>query len=651
VSHFLDAELRRSKYRLLGLVGQGQFGRVYCASHRKTGKLVALKELSKDRFPTNKFLRELRFLVSLQHPNIVACHALEHIQTRRYLVMDYCEGGTLRSLLESEYQLHPALCLSLIQDILTGLDHAHQHQIIHCDIKPENILLSIHANGWMAKISDFGIARLSQELSTEVVGNTGSPAYMSPERFYGQNSFTADLYAVGILLYELFTGHRPFSGTPIELMSAHLNKPVTIPETIPEPLHPIILTALQKLPARRYQSASEMLAALQDAETTIREMMSSAWVEAPLLKAMKLSVKPVDQYLHQLTLVTEIHQILPIATETISDESPQPESDRADIEGQSSRIQVLLVSGKRVIRQSLITASASTLQTLVVTNTVRLLEPLDELLSHPNGYLAIAQRSIYRLSPNLFQTRQIEPEGHLRSQLLESSTTSAVPELVAEFGRAFIAAIAPSHDWMVTAKNTRKGSIECVEIWRLGAAPAIVKRIKTPNQHLFRLIALDNRHFVTCSHVADCLTDAYINGVLIKTYTRRGNEIGSLTLPLPLHKVLTITADYKILATEPGNSNTILLLHLKPLQIRRISLESEPIRAVVVEWGYVVVSENGLVTLLNSYAEPIACFRGPTNVTAIAVVDSYTLLLATWHSQQGCLYTVDLRNLDLDIIF
>ena len=89
--------LKRSKYRLLGLVGQGQFGRVFCASHRKTGRLVALKELDHQRFPTHKFLRELRFLLSLQHANIVTCHALEHTRRGRYLVMDYCEGGMLRS--------------------------------------------------------------------------------------------------------------------------------------------------------------------------------------------------------------------------------------------------------------------------------------------------------------------------------------------------------------------------------------------------------------------------------------------------------------------------------------------------------------------------------------------------------------------------
>ncbi len=152
-----------SKYRILGLVGRGQFGKVLCARMRDTGKLVALKELEHKRFPTSKLLRELRFLLTLQHENIVTCTALMHHQNYRYLVMDYCEGGTLRDLMNHCKTLSVQQCFDLINEILLGLEHAHGENIIHCDIKPENILLKITAKGWLAKISDFGIARLSQE--------------------------------------------------------------------------------------------------------------------------------------------------------------------------------------------------------------------------------------------------------------------------------------------------------------------------------------------------------------------------------------------------------------------------------------------------------------------------------------------------------
>ena len=134
MAHLLRSELKRSRYRLLGLIGQGQFGRVYCAMHRQTGELVALKSLDHDRFPTHQFLRELRFLVTLQHPNIVACSAIEHLHGRRYLVMDYCEAGTLRDLMENYDRLSPALSIKLVCDILAGLEHAHAQVIVHCDI-------------------------------------------------------------------------------------------------------------------------------------------------------------------------------------------------------------------------------------------------------------------------------------------------------------------------------------------------------------------------------------------------------------------------------------------------------------------------------------------------------------------------------------
>ena len=207
---------QRSHYRILGLIGQGQFGRVYCALHRQSGRIYGLKDLEHKVFPTNKFLRELAYLVTLRHPNIVTCYAVEYHARGRYLVMDYCEGGTLRDLMDNEGEVSLLQKLTLITDILAGLEHAHKSQIIHCDIKPENILLKVTATGWEAKISDFGIAQL-----TAVTGNpnfgkgyTGSPAYMAPERFYGKFSIASDLYAVGILLYELMVGDRPFSGLP-----------------------------------------------------------------------------------------------------------------------------------------------------------------------------------------------------------------------------------------------------------------------------------------------------------------------------------------------------------------------------------------------------------------------------------------------------
>lgn len=253
-----------SKYDNLELVGQGQFGRVFRATHKTSGQIVALKELETNRFPTAKFIRELHFLISLQHPNVVTFQGLEHTSTGRYLVMDYCEGGTLRNLMKLEGRLNLTLSLKLIIDILTGLDHVHSCKIIHRDIKPENILLSQDSTGWIARISDFGMSRIDNELCPDKQDDcAGSPAYMAPERFYGQYSPASDLYAVGILLFELIVGLRPFSGLPGELLTAHINQAVVIPETVPFLLRSTITKAMQKLPRNRFKSAREMLNSVQ----------------------------------------------------------------------------------------------------------------------------------------------------------------------------------------------------------------------------------------------------------------------------------------------------------------------------------------------------------------------------------------------------
>jgi serine/threonine-protein kinase len=252
------------KYQITKLIGQGQFGRVFRAIHKESGQVVALKELDRQRFPTHKFLRELHCLSTLQHPNIVTWQALEYSPSGRYIVMDYCEGGSLRSLMKAKAnQLSLSESLTLIAEILSGLEHAHSRNIIHCDIKPENILLSSKDATRIARISDFGIARFREEVNPDGSLTTGSPAYMAPERFYGKYSPASDLYAVGVMLFELVVGERPFSGLPGELMSAHLNRPVNIPNTIPFLVRSIITKALQKLPPRRYTYASEMLQAVR----------------------------------------------------------------------------------------------------------------------------------------------------------------------------------------------------------------------------------------------------------------------------------------------------------------------------------------------------------------------------------------------------
>ena len=259
-----------SKYQILHLLGQGQYGRVFCAAHCETKKLVALKELDRQKFSTRMFLRELGFLVTLHHPNIVSCQGLEYNDTQRFLVMDYCQGGSLRDLMESKTQLSWALSLKLIADILSGLEYSRDRNIVHRDLKPENILLDLQGDTYTARIADFGIARLSGDFTPTNSGNTGSPAYMAPEQFYGRYSHASDLYSVGVILFELLTGERPFSGMFGELQNSHLNKTSILPDSIPFILRSTLSKALQKLPQRRFTSASEMLKSIELARVALR---------------------------------------------------------------------------------------------------------------------------------------------------------------------------------------------------------------------------------------------------------------------------------------------------------------------------------------------------------------------------------------------
>jgi serine/threonine protein kinase len=659
VSNFLVKELKGSRYRLLGLVGQGQFGRVYCASHRRTGHLVALKELNKERFPTRNFLRELRFLLSLQHPNIVNCHALEHTRTGRYLVMDYCEGGTLRSLMEEGVRLHPAQSLKLIADVLAGLDHAHSQGIIHCDIKPENILLTVQPDGWMAHISDFGIARLSREISKDGTGNTGSPAYMAPERFYGQHSQSSDLYAVGILLFELLTGYRPFSGSPAELMSAHLNQPVKLPDTMPPGLQTIILTALQKLPARRFRSALEMLTQIQAATENLKSELDEAWLFPKLLQlAVSLPVSPLKPLCQEI-LAAEVKQLKVEGFQQLPPSSPvdwkieQPRSAQRPENDEGERLYRAFgcyvgcqTYPDGILRQG-------TIPEKITLATVRLPDPVRQIMVRPQGCFVVTHRSIYRIPLGLFWPGVAQHEQkRLQHTGFESELPihHQVPQLIAEFWQDFVAAIAPNGAWMATAVADRDQGNTKLSIWHLSRMQPI-KSVFGSSAHLFQLMVLDSRHVATFSHRVDLQSTICITGVLIEVFTRRGNQVGSLNLPVPLRSLVSSPVPYRLMAMEPANSDTVLLIDLKPLRISRIGVEISPVLAEAASWGYVLMDATGQIVLLDRYGQPFGRIDGPAHPTAIAILDPYGLLISTWNNGQGSLYTLDLRQAELDFLF
>jgi hypothetical protein len=152
------------------------------------------------------------------------------------------------------------------------------------------------------------------------------------------------------------------------------------------------------------------------------------------------------------------------------------------------------------------------------------------------------------------------------------------------------------------------------------------------------------------SHVTDAHSTCIV-GVQLEVFTRRGNTVGALDLPIPLRQVGLTSTPYRLLATEPGQPNSVLFLDLKPIRVQRIGLEITPKFWAIAPWGYILADQDGQIELINSYGQSLGRIDGPENLTAIALIDAYHLAIATWRENQGYLHRIDLRQLDLDMVF
>lgn len=260
------------RYEILATAGRGGMGYVYRARHLGLAKDVALKVLATGGNRAGnfevRFAREARVIARLDHPNCV--RVLDHGRHAgaQYIAMELLEGETLRSALDAG-RFSTARALDITRQLLHALAHAHAHGVIHRDIKPENVMLT--RAGKRAVLIDFGLASLRDELPLTAAGMClGSPSYLAPERLLGQPHDTrTDLYAVGVVLYEMIAGQKPFAGgSPEATMRLALHRPPrplrAIRRDIPSVLDRVIRRALAKDPARRYQDAEEMLLALAD---------------------------------------------------------------------------------------------------------------------------------------------------------------------------------------------------------------------------------------------------------------------------------------------------------------------------------------------------------------------------------------------------
>jgi eukaryotic-like serine/threonine-protein kinase len=257
-------------YEVLSILGLGGMGKVYkvrnVISDRAEAMKVLLPDLHSHQSLADRFLREIRLLASLNHPNIAALRTALTYENQLVMIMEFVEGETLANRI-ARAPISTAEAVNYSEQILSALSYAHKHNIIHRDIKPANMMLTPQG---VVKLMDFGIARSGTDGSLTSTGTTlGSLNYMPPEQVRGEAADArSDLYSFGISLYELLTGKLPFQGdSQYSLMTAQLNQqpasPISLRADVPPALNEIILMAMAKEPSDRFQSADAFANALK----------------------------------------------------------------------------------------------------------------------------------------------------------------------------------------------------------------------------------------------------------------------------------------------------------------------------------------------------------------------------------------------------
>jgi serine/threonine protein kinase len=281
VRDLTEQRLLGGRYELDGIVGRGGMAEVFRARDIRLDRTVAVKtlrnELARDQTFQARFQREAQSTASLNHPSIVAVYDTGEDMASAtpvpYIVMEFVEGRTLRDMLGDGRVPLPERAAEITDGVLTALDYSHRHGIVHRDIKPGNVMLTRSGD---VKVMDFGIAKAvadAQFPMTQTAQVMGTAQYLSPEQATGRRvDARSDLYSTGCLLYELLTGRPPFTGdSPVAVAYQHVNEdpvpPSLVEPEVPDWADAIVLKALQKDPAQRYQSPGEMRNDIQRALT------------------------------------------------------------------------------------------------------------------------------------------------------------------------------------------------------------------------------------------------------------------------------------------------------------------------------------------------------------------------------------------------
>jgi len=247
------------KYQILSNLGSGGFGIVFLAKDVWIDKKVAIKVPHRQSGDFDDLLQEPRLLAALDHQNIVGIVTAERVDGTFFIVMEYVKGESLEAVLDREKSLDVPRALNYAVQVLRGVEHAHEAQILHRDLRPANVLIS---ESGAVKVADFGTSRfLEKSHATTVIG---SPPYMAPEQFQGRAVLASDIYSVGVILYQMLTGTLPyFSPNPAQIERMVAQGRCTPPKIknsqIPREISDIVMKALAPEVPARYQHASELL--------------------------------------------------------------------------------------------------------------------------------------------------------------------------------------------------------------------------------------------------------------------------------------------------------------------------------------------------------------------------------------------------------
>jgi serine/threonine-protein kinase len=296
---FRPDQVVNERYRVLRRLGSGGMADVYLCEDLTLGRRVALKVLSsrfaRDQQFIERFRREAKAAAGLNHPNLVAIHDWGEIDGTYFIVMEYVEGETLKELVRRRGRLNGSEALDIGLGLLAAVGYAHRHGVVHRDIKSQNILMD---RSGTAKVTDFGIARAGDSGMTEAGSILGTAQYLAPEQARGEAvDERSDLYSVGIVLYEMLTGVVPFTGdTAVTVAMKHVNEvppePSEVIPGMPYALNQIVMKALAKDPALRYQTAEDFARDLRAAQ--LGGPVTAATYDAAAAQTQLMTAPPAD---------------------------------------------------------------------------------------------------------------------------------------------------------------------------------------------------------------------------------------------------------------------------------------------------------------------------------------------------------------------